>query len=279
MLPEKQFVLWLEERKLMERTIKEYKIYLRKLRFFGEFNQEDVDKFLRKNNNNVARSFIKTLRKFIIRNKVETNLSDEEMRKVEAIDIPEVKRKPKKIPQVISKEDVMLIHDAMENERNKIMLLLSYYCALRREEMVNVKKDDFNWEKWKTEQEKNGVLEIRGKGGRESYIFVPPFIMKRIMDWVNATYSPYEFDASKPIFKIGADRWYKILKIASQKALNKAVNPHLLRHSFATYLIEQGWNIREVQEFLRHADISSTQIYTHISKKRLDDKYSKLLGS
>jgi integrase/recombinase XerD len=74
---------------------------------------------------------------------------------------------------------------------------------------------------------------------------------------------------------MGDRHWEKLIEKSSIKALGYKINPHTLRHSCATYLLENGWDIKEVQEYLGHESIMSTEIYLHINKGRLKEKANK----
>ncbi len=101
--------------------------------------------------------------------------------------------------------------------------------------------------------------------------------MSRIEKWIKEVAVKKDTDPKNPLFKIGVRRWAYLLESCSEKALNKAIHPHTLRHSFATHLLNKGIKIERVQKLLGHKDISSTQVYSHIVQKDLEDDYSKLI--
>ncbi len=277
-IPETSFVNWLLEKELSERTIQEYKYYLEKLNNIGQFNQKNTDILIRKFNNNVSRSLLKNVKRYLIRNKIETNLTDSEIVMVEAIDIPKKARGTKRrIPEVISFEEVEDIYKAFKKPIYKIMLILTYRCALRISELFNITSNDFNFRYWKKNRANNGILKVEGKGKRKDTILVKPHVMKIMEDFINKSYDPNTFDFDSPLFiSIKPHTWRNVLKVASKEAIGKRIYPHLLRHSYATYLLEHGWDIRRIQVFLRHSDITSTQIYSHVSKKQLSEDYDKI---
>jgi len=277
-IPESSFIEWLNEKQLSERTIKEYKYYLTKLKELGYLNQSSSDVLINRYNNGVCRALIKNLKSFILRNRVETNLSDSELSMVAAIDIPKkVRGKLNKKPETISFYEVQEIYKILNKEHYKIMLILSYRCALRISELFNIKSNDFNWKNWKSNQEQNGLLRVDGKGKKRDTILVKPHTMEMVQDFINKNYDPEMFDPNEPLFNsLGQNAWRENLANASKKAIGRKINPHLLRHSYATYLLESGWDIRRIQIFLRHQDISSTQIYAHVSKKQLGEDYGSI---
>jgi len=277
-IPETPFVNWLGEKDLSEKTIKEYTYYLKKLIKLGEFNQENTDKLIRKFNNNVCRAMLKNLKRYLIRNKVETNLTDSEIILIEAIDIPKKTRSNKRtIPETISVKEVEEIYKAFKKDVHKIMLILSYRCALRISELFSITANDFNFKYWKKNRSKNGILKVKGKGKKKDTILVKPHVMKKMEEFINNNYDLNTFDFNAPLFRsIHPNSWRSALKKVSDKTIKTKVNPHMLRHSYATYLLEQGWDIRRIQVFLRHKDITSTQIYTHVSKKQLSEDYDSI---
>lgn len=276
---EDQFFNWLENIRGREaRTIKEYKYYFKKLKqVSSEFNQKTIDDFLSNKitKNNVSRSMLRSLKEYLLRNQVETGLTADDIKIINAVNIDSLGMKERPEPDVLSRDKIMKMHDSMKSEGSRIMLLLSYYCGLRAKELTQIKYGNFNWVIWKENKEGNGKLFIKGKGGKESWIPVKNFLMDRIDKWVNAEFSPLPLPEEK-LFPITYHKWWHIMDDISIEALGEHIHPHTLRHSIATHLIELGWDIKEIQRFLRHKDISSTQIYTHISEDHLNKKYEQI---
>src|SRR5690625_1098992 len=184
------------------------------------------------------------------------------------------------LPNVLNMEEVetLLEYDGSEplDLRNKAMLELIYATGLRVSEMISLKVTDV--------QLMMGFVRCLGKGEKERIIPLGdlakealeiyieqarPILIKRNPDesilFVNRL--------GKPLSRQG---FWKILKtIAKEVGLSKDITPHTLRHSFATHLLENGADLRAVQEMLGHADISTTQIYTHVTKTRLKDMYTQ----
>lgn len=274
-IPETSFVRWLEGRDLSERTIKEYKYYLGKLNKLGKLNQENTDKLIRKLNNNVCRALLKNVKTYLLRNKSEFKLTDSERVNIAAIEIQKkVRSERRKIPETISITEVEDIYKEFKKDVYKIMLILTYRCALRISELFNISSNDFNFTLWKKNRAKNGMLKVEGKGKRKDTILVKPHVMKMVEAFINNSYDPKKFNPEIPLFQaIKPHVWRHALRATGKKAIDKKVNPHMLRHSYATYLLEQGWDIRRIQVFLRHSDITSTQIYAQVSKKQLSEDY------
>ena len=282
MFPAPKLIEQFNFEKLSPRTKKEYINYLKKMNF-TVFNQKNVDGFLRSNNNNVARAFISKLKDHLIESDY-SFLTPEMKGEISQVKIKKIKgSKIEKERIVITREQVMKICNLFTVEKPKLMLLVSYYCALRSDELFNITLRNFDWDRWEGDEEKSGLLNIKGKRGKIRKIFVPYFLMERIKDF--AFKEDLTFDESMfSLFddrpnKSSYDKWWQILDTASKRAIGKHISSHVLRRSIATHLLEDGWDIREVQEHLGHKDISTTQLYVILSKKHLEDKYAKFVES
>jgi len=158
--------------------------------------------------------------------------------------------------------------------RDKSMIELLYATGLRVSELAKLKLDALNFEE--------GFLICRGKGGKERVVpmggsavlalkkylkFSRPRLLKRESKFI------FLSQRGKPFTRQGL---WKILKGYAKKAgLEKSVSPHILRHSFATHMLERGADLRSVQSMLGHSQITTTQIYTHVSRNRLKKVYDK----
>ncbi len=192
---------------------------------------------------------------------------------VEKIDSPKIRRN---LPDVLTVEEVFKILNAVQTTdckgiRDKAILETLYASGLRVSELINLKQRDVL-----KEQE---VLIIFGKGAKERIVPIGSTALK----WINE----YQHKCRHIFEKLGTDTkdilflskngkkfsrmgiWKIIRNYALLVGLENKVHPHIFRHSFATHLIEGGADIRIVQEMLGHSDISTTQIYTHISKEHL----------
>ncbi|MBK0040112.1 MULTISPECIES: site-specific tyrosine recombinase XerD [Leuconostoc] len=192
-------------------------------------------------------------------------------------------RPPKKaehLPAVLTVEEIdQLLQVAVEDTtlgiRNRTLLEVMYATGLRVSELVNLKMSDLHLEL--------GLIQTIGKGDKERIIPIGEVAI----DWLQRYFktsriallkereSPYVFlnDRGHQITRQGI--WKIIKKLVLNAGITKDVSPHTLRHSFATHILENGADLRIVQELLGHADISTTQIYTHISKKRLSEVYDE----
>lgn len=195
----------------------------------------------------------------------------------ETLETPRVKRK---LPHVLSIEEVdqlleqpnPVLHTGL---RDKAMLELMYATGLRVSELLSLEIDDVNLSA--------GFVRCFGKGRKER--IVP--LGQTANQWVERYLGrarPFLVKESghRLLFvnargrKMTRQGFWKILnKHAADAGIDKEVTPHMLRHSFATHLLENGADLRAVQEMLGHADISTTQIYTHLTKIRLREVYQK----
>jgi integrase/recombinase XerD len=170
----------------------------------------------------------------------------------------------KKIPQVLSKEEIKKLFDSINNKKSKLIVSLLYACGFRVSELVNLKINNLNF------QEKSGYIR-QGKGKKDRFFNIPEFLSKDLEKQLETQ----KQNNKKYLFSGFNDRMserniQKIVEKARIKAgIQKKIHPHTLRHSFATHLLESGIDIRKIQELLGHADLSTTQIYTHVSTEEL----------
>jgi integrase/recombinase XerD len=173
-------------------------------------------------------------------------------------------KKEKRIPSVLTKEEIKKILAAISNRKSKLMISVIYACGFRVSELVNLKIEDLDF------NEKIG--HVRQAKGRKDRIFnLPDFLiedLKKQIEYQKKFNQLHLFTGPKG--KLSCRNMQKIVKNACVKAgIEKDVHPHTFRHSFATHLLEDGVDIRIIQELLGHSSISTTEIYTHISTKQL----------
>jgi integrase/recombinase XerD len=192
----------------------------------------------------------------------------------------ETPRASMRLPQVLSRDEIeSLLAQPDENvprgKRDRAMLECLYATGLRVTELINLKISDINLE--------SGYLRTLGKGSKERMVPIGDTAMEAIKDYLSegrpnltkAKVSPYLFLSSrcKPLSRQGF--WKIIKKYGLRAGIKKKISPHSIRHSFATHLIGAGADLRSVQVMLGHEDISTTQIYTHISREHLKDVHEK----
>ncbi|QQZ10966.1 site-specific tyrosine recombinase XerD [Heyndrickxia vini] len=194
------------------------------------------------------------------------------------IETPQTERN---LPKVLSLSEVEALLDAPSETgalplRDKSMLELLYATGMRVSELINLNLDDLHLTM--------GFVRCLGKGNKERIIPIGKTASTILETYLKDSRpklrsKQYQTEA---LFlnhlgnRLTRQGFWKILKGLARKAnIQKELTPHTLRHSFATHLLENGADLRAVQEMLGHADISTTQIYTHVSKTRLKDVYSK----
>jgi integrase/recombinase XerD len=157
--------------------------------------------------------------------------------------------------------------------RDRAMLELMYATGLRVSELVNLKLVDIEWEKGYLTTYGKGSKERRVPIGRSALDFLKRYLPTR-QRLLGERSSPFLFveKSGRPLTR---QKFWKLIKDYGKMAKVDGVTPHTLRHSFATVLLENGADLRSVQMMLGHADISTTQIYTHVTNERLRETYRK----
>jgi len=173
-------------------------------------------------------------------------------------------KKEKRIPATLSKEEIKKLLSELRTEKSKLMASLMYACGFRVSELVNLKIADINF------PEKIGHVR-QAKGNKDRIFNIPFFLvddLKRQAENQKKEKQEYMFSGNSG--KLTTRNLQKIISSAAKRAgLGENVHCHTLRHSFATHLLEEGVDIRKIQELLGHADLSTTQIYTHVSTEEL----------
>ncbi|WP_257347832.1 site-specific tyrosine recombinase XerD [Pseudalkalibacillus decolorationis] len=264
-----------------ERDLKQYTTHMIK-----ERNQKDLDDVRRndiiqylyflkdegKASTTIARNIasIRSFHQFLLREK-RTNQDP-----AVHIETPKTERK---LPKVLSSTEVESLMEAPEKNtpfglRDRAMIELLYATGIRVSELIQLNLEDVHLTM--------GFVRCVGKGDKERIIPVGKMASNALSDYLDQGRGRLlKKKASQALFlnhhgnQLTRQGFWKILKkLASAAHINKELTPHTLRHSFATHLLENGADLRAVQELLGHVDISTTQIYTHVTKTRLKDVYS-----
>ncbi len=179
----------------------------------------------------------------------------------------EVPKKEKKLPSVLSPEEVKRLIDVTEHAKSKLILKLLYSSGLRVSELVNLTPKDLDF------QQNIGWVR-KGKGSKDRIFKIAESLSKQLQRWINKNPRKFVFSDKEPMSPRNVQL---MIKTAARKAnINKRVTPHTLRHSFATHLLENGTDLRTIQEILGHASISTTELYTHISTEKIKKVRSPL---
>lgn len=185
---------------------------------------------------------------------------------------------PKRLPKVMTVQEIEEILNQNLDEMHSVIIELLYGCGLRVSELVNINLSDIDI--------KSKYLQCLGKGSKER--IVP--LGKKAISALNKYLPIREFNLrknnveTKHLLVDGNGRIltrqdiYTFIHSQGEK-IHKHISPHTLRHSFATHLLENGADLRIVQELLGHSDVSTTQLYTHVSKKRLKEVYFAINGN
>ncbi len=184
----------------------------------------------------------------------------------------ELPKLAERLPKVLTTEDIDKILDLKMNDLQRAIFELLYACGLRVSELCNLKTNNLDC--------KAGFIRCMGKGSKERLIPVGRKAIKFIEKYLKTrnfickkfllqTKNLFINQNGKNITR--QDVYIFIKNIAIK--IGKIASPHTIRHTFATHLLENGADLRVVQELLGHSDVSTTQLYTHVSKKRLKDVY------
>lgn len=186
----------------------------------------------------------------------------------------------KKLPRVLTTKEIDQLlrqprNDSHVGLRDKAMLELLYASGIRVSELVSLNVTDFSPEV--------GYLRCRGKGMKERIVPIGSVAVSYVQDYLhNCRQKMLKQNEEKALFlnhhgrRLTRQGFWKILKkYARQSNISGEITPHTLRHSFATHLLENGADLRSVQEMLGHSDISTTQIYTQITRRKIREVYDK----
>ncbi len=182
-------------------------------------------------------------------------------------------KKEKKLPEVLSKEEVLKLINSAETKKSRLILSLLYSSGLRVSELVNLKPQDINFSE--------NIGWVRGgKGSKDRMFILSNNLGTDLQDYMKKRKdAKYLFSQDGPLTTRNVQ---KIVKLVRTRAdIQKKITPHTLRHSFATHLLEAGTDIRMIQALLGHSSLNTTQIYTHVSSdqiKKIANPLDNLIG-
>ncbi|MDT0557182.1 tyrosine-type recombinase/integrase [Ichthyenterobacterium sp. W332] len=172
-------------------------------------------------------------------------------------------KKSKKLPLVLSYEEIILILRHTKNLKHRAIIALLYSCGLRIGELINLKLTDFNI------QRKQLIIR-QGKGRKDRYVSLADSFMPLLSNYYMSYNPKVYFVEGQEGDKYSAASVRQFLKRSCKRAnINKQITPHTLRHSYATHLLENGVDIRYIQSLLGHSRPETTMIYTHVKRKDL----------
>lgn len=275
------------ERNLTENTLHSYELDLKRyIRFLNQEKIESVSDIsanviqdytevltkLGLSSNSIARNFssIRSFHKFLVLDGVT------DKNPTELLETPRLSRK---LPEVLSIEEVTSIIEAPDTDltmgiRDRAILELLYGAGLRVSELINLKIEHvFSDEE---------LLRVVGKGNKERFVPIGgqalhwlkqyigigrPMVAKGLESRSQVFLNRF----GRPFSRMGI--WNIVQKYVLLANVNRKVHPHIFRHSFATHLLENGADLRAVQEMLGHSDIATTQVYTHVTRQFLKEEY------
>lgn len=185
----------------------------------------------------------------------------------------------KSIPHVLSEEEIDKLLDIkvidVKTSRNKAMLELMYSSGLRISELLNLNLNDIDLD--------NNFVKCFGKGSKERIIPISDLATDALIEYINIYRKTLLKDKESDILflnmhgnKLSRQGFFKILKeLALEKGIKREFSPHTIRHSFATHLLNHGADLRSIQTMLGHENITTTEIYTHVSTNFAKDNYEK----
>ena len=263
-----QFKRWLSSKRYSENTIKTYTDALKTfLKYYHnkpieQITNEDIIAF---NNDYILKNKLSASYQNQTVNAIKLFFKEIEGAKLN-IELVHRPKREKLLPNVLSKEEIKQILNAPTNIKHKAMLSLIYACGLRRSELLNLKPNDID--------SKRGVIIIRQSKGKKDRI-AP--LSEKIVEMLREYYKTYKpatwlFEGQTMNEKYDERSLASVLKRALEKTnISKPVTLHWLRHSYATHLLENGTDLRYIQELLGHKSSKTTEIYTHVSTKNIQN--------
>tara|TARA_Y100000034_G_C6904401_1_gene419231 strand:+ start:3793 stop:4611 length:819 start_codon:yes stop_codon:yes gene_type:complete len=169
----------------------------------------------------------------------------------------------KKIPEVLTQEEIKSLIKSTKSLKSRLIIKFLYSTGLRVSELTGLRLKDLSIDK------KEGWVR-KGKGSKDRFFKLSDLLLKDLNKYLSTLDENEKYIFPGKNKTITPRNIQKILERSASKAnISKSASPHKLRHSFATHLLDQGVDIRIIQELLGHADLSTTQIYTHVSKEQL----------
>lgn len=205
----------------------------------------------------------------------------EDYRKTNPLELIEAPKLGRKLPDTLALEEIDSLINAIDlsskqGERNRAILETLYGCGLRVSELTNLKISDLFFDE--------GFIKVTGKGDKQRLVPIGPITEKYINIYrkeirVHQQIHPLAKDTvflnqhGKPLTR--AMIFTIVKRLAEKAGIRKTISPHTFRHSFATHLLENGADLRAIQQMLGHESITTTEIYTHIDRKHLTEVINK----
>lgn len=205
----------------------------------------------------------------------------EDYRKTNPLELIESPKTSRKLPDTLSKEEINLLIDTIDlstaqGERNRAILETLYGCGLRVTELINLKLSDLFFDE--------GFIQVIGKGNKQRFVPIADVTMKYINIYLKEirVHEDIKKEFVDIVFlnrrgrKLTRAMIFTIIKqLAEQAGVRKTISPHTFRHSFATHLLENGADLRAIQQMLGHESITTTEIYMHVDRRHLSNVLMK----
>ncbi len=258
--------------------LKQYLKYMesKKIYIVKEIQKENIENFLKYKYDNLEEktstvahnlTVIKNFHSYLLKSKivdvdVSLNISRPKLQK--------------NIPKALSLDDINKLLDikldTVFDYRNKAMLELMYGAGLRVSELINLNVGEIDFS--------NCIIRVVGKGRKERIVPIGEYSLYFLDLYIKKRSEMLKKEQTDALFlnnhgkRMSRQGFFKNLKqILAKQGLDPSIHPHTLRHSFATHLLDNGADLRSIQELLGHADITTTRIYTHITDKKVENDY------
>ncbi|GET23037.1 integrase [Prolixibacter denitrificans] len=262
------FKQWMEQKRYAANSVK---TYIHQLEIFFGFHQDKTPETITDDD------IMRFNSEFIMKNRLSATFQNQTVsalkqfyqfhynRRIisEKIERP-IKRKP--LPKVFSKEDLEKFFSGITNAKHKMAMMLIYSCGLRRSELIQLKLKHLD-------SKRRLLSVIDSKGKKDRVVPISERLLSKIKEYYHA-YQPkqYLIEGQTPGEPLTASSLQKIFKATLEKTgIKKVYTLHCLRHSFATHLLENGTDLRYIQELLGHKSSKTTEIYTHVSNRALQN--------
>lgn len=270
------------ERRLSENTCNAYQIDLMQFDLFvskpiSQLTKDEIDNYV--DYLHTAYKENSYLRKIAALKSLNKYLRDYNLGSNDQIDLLVAKKKEKLIPKFLTQEQIEVFLNQFKigtdiETRDKAMFETLYSTGMRVSEIINIKVSDVNLD--------NGTIKVTGKGNKERIVIINQSSIDSLDIYIHNSRIKLQTDATdilflnskgKPLTRQGFN--YILSKHASNIGITE-ISPHIFRHSIATHMLNNGGDLRMIQILLGHANISTTEVYTHVSKQKILEEYSKM---
>lgn len=276
------FISYLKlERRLSENTCNSYRIDLMQFDAFankliGDLSKEDIDQYVAylksayKENSYLRKvASLKSLNKYLRDHKLGSN---------DQIELLVAKKKEVRIPKFLTQNEIDMFLDQLENStptktRDKAMFETLYSTGMRVSEIINVKVTDVNLD--------NGTIRVIGKGNKERIVIINHSSKESLNEYIYSARTKLQTELCDTLFlnnkgnPLSRQGFNFILKKYAANVGITEISPHIFRHSIATHMLNNGGDLRMIQMLLGHANISTTEVYTHVSKQKILEDYNE----